>query len=471
MRYQIGKEDIIARAERYKRIFFFRICGTGMGASACLLKDKGFEVAGADHVFYSPMSSYLKQMDIPCWKIEDLKEEDYKKFDLIIVGNVVPRDSDDARMIERLGIHFCSFSAAIGAFVLKDREVVGIAGTHGKTTTAYFATQIFEQLGMNPGYLIGGAIEGRPSARVGKDKYFFIEADEYDSAYFEKFSKFHNFFIDHLIITSLEFDHADIFDSIRDIEKEFLTIFKGNIKKAFLCHEYEELRKMNTGNTSTKIFYGENSPCGPNEIREKAGGSIFKVGYGEFSTNVVGVKNIENLTSVILFALSEGFSLGKLSDAVKKMNFVKRRQEYRGTYKGAIVIDDFAHHPRAVRATLDVIRKKYPQRAIKTILEAASATARSDLFEREFEEALEGVEAALIVSVDKPTSVLGAKNMNIKKMAFNLERKSTPCHIASKLCDILAFIGDHANEESLILVMSNSSCMGLWESDFAKDIN
>ncbi len=169
-----------------KKVFFYRVCGTGMGAAACLLKEKGYLVEGGDSNFYPPMSTYLESTGIPLHKVDQITREFLKSFDLIVVGNVIPKGGADATLIEELGVKFVSFPTAIGALVLSDVNVVGIAGTHGKTTTTFFATQIFENIGADPGYLIGGVMEGRPSAKLGNGKYFFIESDEYDSAYFEK---------------------------------------------------------------------------------------------------------------------------------------------------------------------------------------------------------------------------------------------------------------------------------------------
>ena len=468
-------DDLVRDSQKYKRIFFFRICGTGMGAAALLLKDHGLSVEGADHIFYPPMSTYLKDMGIPCHEMADLKRDYYKNFDLIVVGNVVPKNSEDAKMIECLGIPFCSFSAAVGAFVLKGREVIGISGTHGKTTTTYFAVQIFEHLGLRPGYLIGGAIEGRASACVGVDKYFFIEADEYDSAYFEKFSKFHNYFLDHLVLTSLELDHVDIFDSVVDIENEFKKLFQSGMKKVFFCNEYDSLKKLDFDSTEKTYVYGEGSSSGPKIIREDQQGTTFRISYEnqsyEFSTNLVGTHNIYNLTPVILFSMSEGWSHQDIQMAVENLKFVKRRQQYRGEYKSSIVIDDFAHHPRSVCATIDAMKKKYPHRKIKVIFDPASATARSNIFEKEFEEALCSADANLFVHAKKPTSISWAKNMDGEKMAHNLSKRGTVSSVAYSLCDIQEFIEKNADAQSVILVLSNSSCLGLWESEFVKALS
>ncbi|MBY0414826.1 MAG: hypothetical protein K2Q18_11700, partial [Bdellovibrionales bacterium] len=338
-----------------KRVFFYRVCGTGMGAAACLLKEKGFEVEGGDANFYPPMSTYLESTGIPLHKLENVDQAFLKKFDLIVVGNVVPNGSPDALLIEGSGVKFSSFPTAIGALVLSEVNVIGIAGTHGKTTTTYLATQVFENLNTNPGYLIGGVMEGRPSSRLGSGKYFFIESDEYDSAYFEKISKFRSYSIDNLILTSLEYDHADIFASVEAIKDQFRAAIPHIEKKFIFTADYvaaiELFNEFATDDKSRWMKYGENSEVGPKILKSGPTGTNFQIKYNKeeynFDTNLIGRHNILNLASVILYALTEGFTKQQIAGAVSNLQMVKRRQEVRGIYKGALVIDDFAHHPRA----------------------------------------------------------------------------------------------------------------------------
>ena len=185
----ISQEELIARRSTIKKVFFYRICGAGMGPAAVLVKQAGYEVEGADSAFFPPMSTFLETTGIPLYKLDQVTPDLLKKYDLIVVGNSVGGKLETARMIEQVGVPFTSFPSTLGSLVLKDKNVIGIAGTHGKTTTTYFMTQLLEKLGQNPGYLVGGIIEGRDPSKLG-DKYFVIESDEYDSAYFHKISKF-----------------------------------------------------------------------------------------------------------------------------------------------------------------------------------------------------------------------------------------------------------------------------------------
>ncbi len=464
--------ELSKHKNKFKKVFFYRICGTGMGAAACLMKEKGYEVEGGDMTFYPPMGPYLESTGIKCHTLSAISPDFLKTFDLIVVGNVVAKNSEHAKLIESLGIPYASFPATLGALVLSDLNVVGIAGTHGKTTTTYLATQIFEKLGLEPGYLIGGVMEDRPSAKLGKN-YFFIESDEYDSAYFEKISKFRLYSLDHLILTSLEFDHADIFESVEAIEDEFRAVIP-HIQKSFLFSEdyssslklLEETKKLK----EEKIIhsYGLTSVVGPIILKKESTQTSFSLNIrGEnhlFVTSLTGTHNILNLSAVILFASAEGFDLALIKKAVLDLKMVRRRQEERGFFGEALVIDDFAHHPRAVSMTIDGIKTKYPDKKIIVVFEPRSATARSSLFQKEFVASFSQAEALIIAHNHLPTSVNGGASLDVSLLADDIRKEfSIPCMIAESKKEILSYLNSLAQKESLVLILSNGTCLGLWE--------
>lgn len=472
----ISGSDLRINKSKIKRVFLYRVCGTGMGACACLLREKGYDVEGGDTTYYPPMSDYLKSTGIPLHDLNKFDMDYLRDFDLIVVGNVVPRSSEEARVIEELGVPFTSFPAALGSLVLDDVNVVGIAGTHGKTTTTYLMTQVFEKLGFDPGYFIGGVIEGRESSRLGDGKYFFIESDEYDSAYFEKISKFRLYSIDHLILTSLEFDHADIFNDIEDIKNEFRAIlgkFRGEIiyddsyvAARDLISEYQESIE-----DSKLIPYGD-------EVlkihKVSKNGTDFSIFYHnselKFETNLVGKHNILNLASVILFALNEGISASEINDSIKELLLVRRRQEVRGTYKGAVVIDDFAHHPRAVELTTSGIKSLYPDKLVKVIIEPNSATARSDIFQDEFAKALKSADHVIFSKPSRSTSVKGAGDLSGEKIIEDLNREGIKASLATDLEVLRKEIDLISDESTVLLILSNGTCLGLWQSSFVDEL-
>lgn len=458
-----------------KKVFFYRICGTGMGAAACLLKEDGYHVEGGDLNFYPPMSTYLESTGIPCKKLEEVSDEYLKEFDLIVVGNVVPRMSDDARRIENLGIPFTSFPSALGYLVLQKQNVIGIAGTHGKTTTSFFMTQILEKLGKKPGYFIGGVIDGRPPSRLGDGSYFVIESDEYDSAYFEKFSKFRSYHIDHLIITSLEFDHADIFENLESIKDEFRALIPTVEGSHIYCENYPALPELAEEFKGKQVhWYGSSGEHGPKIQKVDESGTTFSLNWNgeekEFHTSMIGKHNIENIASCLIFCLNEGFSEDDIQKSISDLSLVKRRQEIRGTFKKAVIIDDFAHHPRAVEATLEAIKSRFPDKKLKVIFEPHSATARSSFFQEGFENSLIEADEVYITKLPRPTSAKGAVDLDVSKVVERAKNKGKESKVLSSTEEVIEVVKKAGEEESVILVLSNGTCLGFWQSDFMHEI-
>lgn len=474
----ISQEDLIASRSKIKKVFFYRICGAGMGPAAVLVKQAGFDVEGADSAYYPPMSTFLESTGIPLLKLEDVNEEFLKQYDLVVVGNSVAGKLEAARMIERAGVPFTSFPSALGSLVLKEKNVIGIAGTHGKTTTTYFMTQLLEKLGQNPGYLVGGIIEGRDPSKLG-DKYFVIESDEYDSAYFHKISKFRLYEMKSMILTSLEFDHADIFSSVEKIEDEFRAVIPNMESTLIINQEYPSAMKLfkeYSGNKSQKwLLYGAESEAGPHQVQTFENGSTFVVKWnGEnisFQTIVVGHHNVLNLTSCILFLLAEGFKVDEVQRAAQQLEMVKRRQEVRGKYRDMVVIDDFAHHPRAITVTMDAIRARYKGKKIITVFEPISATARSSIFQNEFRDSLAASEKVIIAKPDLATTALGGSDLDGQKLASEISEKGRSARCVNNLNDLRASIDEFAEKDAVLLILSNRTCLGLWESSFVKELH
>lgn len=475
--YLISQDDLIARSREFKKIFFYRICGAGMGPAACLMKQAGYEVHGADSAFYPPMSTFLESTGIPLKKLDEVSVDDLKEFDLIVVGNSVGGKSEVARMLESVGVPFTSFPSAIGSLVLKNKNVVGIAGTHGKTTTTYFLTQMLEFLKQDPGYLIGGIIDGREPAYLG-DKYFVIESDEYDSAYFHKISKFRLYELKNMILTSLEFDHADIFSSMEKIEDEFRDVMPKISGSIIMNQEYESAMKLYneySDKSARWMLYGPGSEHGPKNLVTEEDSSEFIISWKgadiTFKTNIVGEHNILNITSCALFLLAEGFSSDEVVASVRHLEMVKRRQEIRGKYKGMVVIDDFAHHPRAIKVTLDAIRARFKNKKVLTIFEPISATARSNIFQNEFRDALALSDKVIIAKSNIKTTAIGKDDLDSDKLSREISSKGVPSACVDELSHLRGQIDSFAEEEAVLLVLSNRTCLGLWESSFVKELS
>lgn len=470
----VDGQNLLENKNKYKKIFFFRICGTGMGACACILKEAGFEVTGADSSFSPPMSTYLETTGIELYDLAKIDTVFLQQFDLIVVGNSVARNSEHAKMIEGCGVAFTSFPAILGAYVLKDREVIGIAGTHGKTTTTYFLTQILEKLGEKPGYFVGGIIENRPPSQLGESKYFVIESDEYDSAYFQKFSKFQLYELNHMILTSLEFDHADIYQNVEEIEEQFERVLLNMDGQVVANNTYSSIIKLQHELKINWHMYSEMSDFGPFAIEESPSLTQFRINWNKeeyvFKTNVIGKHNILNISSCIFMLLHLGFEISKLKNVIETLEMVKRRQEVRGNYHGAIVIDDFAHHPRAIELTIDAIKNRYPNNELITIFEPVSATARSDYFQDEFANSLMKSNKVIIAKSPIQTTVRDRKNLDCDKLVADISDSGIEAYCANSLDKLIAKIDEWVSDQKILLILSNRTCIGLWESDFVKQL-
>jgi UDP-N-acetylmuramate: L-alanyl-gamma-D-glutamyl-meso-diaminopimelate ligase len=474
----ISQADLIKRRLNIKKIFFYRICGAGMGPAAVLVKQAGYDVEGADSAYYPPMSTFLETTGIPLHNLNDVTPDFLRHYDLIVVGNSVSGKAEAARMIEKAGVPFTSFPSALGSLVLKEKNVIGIAGTHGKTTTTFFMTQLLEKLDQNPGYLVGGIIEGRDPAKLG-DKYFVIESDEYDSAYFHKISKFRLYELNNMILTSLEFDHADIFSSVEKIEDEFRDVIPAMRSTLVFNQEYPSAMKLYRDyfgkNTAQKWYlYGSGSETGPHDVKTFENGSEFTIVWkGEkipFKSSVVGQHNVLNLTSCVLFLLAEGFDVARLQKAALEIGMVKRRQEVRGRYRETIVVDDFAHHPRAITVTLDAIRARFKDKKIVTIFEPISATARSNIFQNEFRDSLAGADKVIIAKAGIATTALGGQDLDVELLAREISARGKSACVTSRLEELRGKIDEYIDKNSVLLVLSNRTCLGLWESEFVQEL-
>lgn len=466
-------ETIKKNQSKLKKIFFFRICGMGMGTTATLFREAGYEVAGCDIAFYPPMGDYLKQVGITCLSVENTTKEILKDYDLVVVGNSIGANSKEALLIENCGVPFTSFPCVLGEVILKNKKVVGIAGTHGKTTTSYYLAQMLSLLGQDVGYLVGGVLTDREASHLGKSDYFVIESDEYDSSYFQKFSKLRLYHIQDLILTALEYDHADIFPTIRDIEVQFEYIIPS-IKSMIYNADYPSAEKMAAYfkklHHQEALPYGLAYKNGPGKIETLNGLTRFSLyldGKEEiFETNIIGPQNILNLTSCIHYCLKEKFELSAIKATLKNLKNVKRRQELRGKYHQLLVIDDFAHHPTAIVLTLESIKKTYPGKPIHVVFEAVTATARSNAFQKQFAESLSSVASVLVANPKIPTNAKQFENLNYSLLTKDISSYGVFSEEYTELKPLRATIDTLSLKDGILLVLSNRTVLGLWESDF-----
>ena len=357
------------------KIHILGICGTFMGGLAQILQESGHEVSGTDLQFYPPMSDQLNSMGITL--ISGYESSNLPKADLYVIGNALSRGNESVEYILNERLPFKSGPEILGE-ILKEKNVIAVSGTHGKTTTAYMIAHILKQNKKDIGYLVGGISPNfKDSASLGSDNIFVIEADEYDSAFFDKRSKFIHYSPNTLLINNIEFDHADIFKNIDDIKKQFHHLIKiipsqGNVIYFAEDKNSHELIKM--GSWSKKLKVGE----GNYKIDYKNKDFYYKdKKYSLSGLPLIGDHNFKNYVSAIIAASLHSIPIENSIDALKNFDGVKRRLEFKGAFKDIKIYDDFAHHPTAIAYTSNAIRTKYRNKKILALIELGSNTMSS----------------------------------------------------------------------------------------------
>ena len=453
----------------FQRVHLLGICGTAMAALAGCLQGQGRRVTGTDQQVYPPMSDHLRALGIAF-------HEGYRAAnippdaDLVVVGNVIRRDNPEAVEARRRGLPQLSMAEAIRRFAIAGRHTTAVAGTHGKTTTTALAAHALVSLGTDAGFLVGGIARNFDSNfRLGGGRHFVIEGDEYDSAYFEKFPKFFHYRPDALIFTSLEFDHADIYPDLATIRGHFARLLAELPREGLLiaCADDPEVRALAAPHAGASAppcpvvtyGFGAGADCRLEGWRAtSAGGAWETVWEGEresWALPMPGRHNALNATAVVVLARRLGFAAADVRAALVGFQGVRRRQEVRGEADGVLVLDDFAHHPTAVRLTLEAVQAQYPERRLWAVFEPRSFTARSNRFQREFGAALAGAARVLVAPPFRADHAGGAPPLDSAAVAAALEAAGTWARAPERTDAVLAALLEGTAPGDVVLVMSN----------------
>ena len=346
-----------------------------MAGLAQILKESGHEVSGSDSQFYPPMSDYIQNLNIEI--IQGFEEDSLPKADLYVIGNALSRGNECIEKILDQKLPFVSGPEILGK-ELKDRNVFAVSGTHGKTTTSYMLCHILIDQGRDIGYLVGGISKNMENpAKLGTNRTFVIEADEYDSAFFDKRSKFIHYFPSNLIINNIEFDHADIFDDLNDIKKQFHHLIKIIPKSGNIIYFEDDINTnevLKRGNWCNKLAINNDTTSADFNSME------FKIDNKVYSLSdlpLIGEHNFKNYICAILAAKLDGIDINDSIKSLKNFEGVKRRMDFVKEISNIRIYDDFAHHPTAISLSSKAIRKKYLNKKIIGIVELGSNTMSS----------------------------------------------------------------------------------------------
>jgi UDP-N-acetylmuramate: L-alanyl-gamma-D-glutamyl-meso-diaminopimelate ligase len=459
-----------------KNVHLIAACGVGMASLAGMLKEKGFRVTGSDANVYPPMSTQLSSLGIVLrspYAAENIPED----ADLIIVGNAVPRENPEAQEAARRGLPALSMPQAVADFFFEGKETIVVAGTHGKTTTTSLLAWSLFALGADPSFLVGGIPKNFPvSYRVGKGPHFVIEGDEYDTAYFDKGPKFLHYRPRIAILTSIEFDHADIYRDLPHLKESFRKLVRILPEDGLLIAsaDYPDVVEVAKGAACPVLYYrtGDGSSpglsSGPWEVRvtgEEGERTRFRIGRGresnEFSLLLPGRHNAGNAAAAALALFRLGYPADRVAAAFAGFEGVRRRQEVVGEIGGVLVIDDFAHHPTAVRETIRGIRERYPGRPVTAVFEPRSNTSRRKIFQGEFARALSGADSVILAGVFDAGKFPPDDRLDPGEVVAAVRESGREARYIEEVDRIVDHLSAEARAGDLILIMSNGGFGGI----------
>ena len=455
-----------------KHIHLIGICGTAMASLAGLLQLRGHRISGSDKAAYPPMSDQLRELGIRV--LEPYAESNLDaKPDLVVVGNALSRGNPEIERVLDERIPFTSMAALLKEEFLTGRESLVVAGTHGKTTTTSMLAWIYEAAGREPSFLIGGVAENfGTSFQLRPSRTFILEGDEYDTAFFDKGPKFLHYFPDALILTHVEFDHADIYADLEAVKTAFkrlvnlvprrgvIVAYDGNANVTE-CVARAFCRVERYGLTPQSHWQLRN-------LRHEGGLTRWEVWregalWAELEMHMAGEHNALNATAAAALAAGQGISAEEIQAALKSFKSVKRRLEVKAEIGGVTIIDDFAHHPTAIRETLRALRSVYPQSRLWTVLEPRSNTLRRKVLEREIVDSLRLADRVIMAGVYQQERIAEDERLHPEDVVRRLNDTGTAAELRENANAIVDSIVPQLQAGDVVAILSNGGFDGIYE--------
>lgn len=455
-----------------QHIHLIGICGTAMASLAGLLKQRGFKVTGSDAAAYPPMSDFLSSMNIPV--AQPYGDANLKpRPDLVVVGNAISRGNPELEYVLDERIPFRSLPDVLHEYFLRAREPVVVAGTHGKTTTTSMLAWIFQSAGKDPSFLIGGIAENFGSSFALKQgKHFILEGDEYDTAFFDKGPKFLHYFPQAVILTSVEFDHADIYkdlDAVKTAFKRLVNLVprKGKII-AYDAHPNVDECLARAFSAVERYGLKEDSFWRITDMNFAPGStswSVLREGqpWANLQFSLAGEYNVLNAVAAAAMASHYGIDYRTIADALKSFKSVKRRLEVKAEIDGITIIDDFAHHPTAIAETLRALRTRYPSARLWAIFEPRSNTVRRKVLQKELVSSLALADQVVIASVFKAEAIPEDERLTTSAVVAGIKRAGKPAREMADADAIVFAVAPELVPGDVVAILSNGGFGGIYE--------
>lgn len=453
-----------------KHVHFIGVCGTAMGAVASAMAKQGYEITGSDANAYPPMSTFLESEGIKIstgYSEKNIPED----ADLIVVGNAISRGNPEAEAVLNRHLRYLSLPETMKEFFLKGKRNFVVTGTHGKTTTTSMLAWLMEANSLNPSFMIGGIARnlGR-GGRFTDSDFCVLEGDEYDTAFFDKRSKFLHYLPDVVIINNIEMDHADIYANVDEIKLSFrrlLRVVPSN-GRVFInadcpnCCEVRELAAKELPMVAiTSVGMGEDADICIANIVHSCKGSTFTLGNEVYEVPMVGDFNVRNAAMAICAAKTAGLSYEQIRAAMLGFEGVARRQEVRGTVNGVTVVDDFAHHPTAVSQAIDSLRQRYPEARLWALFDPRSNTTIRNLFQHELAQSLSKADLAVLSPVSSYKQLPAEQRLDEEALCAEIQELGTDCYLGKSVDDIVRHVVEHVHPSDVLLIMSNGGFGGI----------
>jgi UDP-N-acetylmuramate: L-alanyl-gamma-D-glutamyl-meso-diaminopimelate ligase len=451
----------------FRSVHFIGIGGTAMASVAVALQEMGIAVTGSDQNVYPPMSTFLASRGVQFvsgYAAENLGANP----DLVVIGNAMSRGNPEVEAVLDRKLRFVSLPELVKELFLRGRRSLVVAGTHGKTTTAALLVWVFEHNGLKPGFLIGGVAENLgQGARFTDSPWFIIEGDEYDTAFFDKRSKFLHYLPEVAVLNNLEFDHADIFENLDAIRTSFRRLIQLIPRNGLLLGNGDDPNLaplLDVSHCPVKRFgLGEVNGVQASNVRLGSTASEFEIPSFRFHLNLVGELNVRNALAVVACAKHCGLSNQQIQAAFDTFKGIKRRMETRGVAGGVTVVDDFGHHPTAIRETLRALRIRYSQERIWAVFEPRSNTTRRSVFQHELAEALALADHVVVAPVARSELLPPEQRLDLERLMADVRAHGRTGFLPSCVDSIVAQVADAARGGDVICVFSNGGFGGIHE--------
>ena len=443
-----------------------------MGAVAAALRERGFVVTGSDENVYPPISTFLESRGIAL-KAGYAAENIPGDVDVVVVGNAIKRGNPEVEAVLNRKLFYLSLPEVLKNYFLRGRHNLVVAGTHGKTTTTALLAWIMEKAGHKPGYLIGGIPKNLgQGARLNDAKHFVIEGDEYDSAFFDKRSKFLHYLPELLIVNNIEFDHADIFDNLEEIKLSFRRLLNIVPQNGMVLVNGDDVNCVEVARDClaqmVEVGFSENCAQRIRDVSYSVSGSKFTLVDQTFEIPLIGEFNVRNAAMAASAARFYRVSEAKIRAALKAFAGIARRQEVRGEVRGVTIIDDFGHHPTAIAQTLQAMRHRYSGHRIWAVFEPRSNTTRRAVFQQQLPDALRFADGVFISQVAKMEQIPEDDRLNPEAVIDAIGSDGRPAFYEKNADAIVARIVPMLQPKDVVVVFSNGGFDGIHEKLLAR---